>query len=136
MNIGDLPVEVQDIILSHLDAVSLEKSRQVCRTWRKLHEQTKYAVFWKKACAQDIPRDILVELVGCNSRLIDALKEKNPDGFKFDGGEKPTKISVEPAPNVNWKNLYKDWYRSRKVGEWPQSSISIQVTSSGKYQTE
>ena len=142
MKIVDLPVEIQDVVLSQLDAVSLEKSRQVCRTWYKLHEQVKYGMLWQRACLRDIPRDVLLELLGCNAILFDAITQtKRNDCGVLNRDKKQTNYSVQSVGDfvlrrLKWKDLYKERYRSRKVGHWQHIVKSVHITSSGKQGTE
>jgi len=89
-----LPLELIDEILKHLDAISLARSRQVCRSWRDLHSQRKYNLVWRNACFREIGEDVLIELRGSNADL-------------------------SASSDMDWEDLYKEWYRSRHIGEWP-----------------
>lgn len=89
-----LPLELIDEILKHLDAISLARSRLVCRSWRDLHSQRKYNLVWRTACFRDIGEDVLIELMGSNADL-------------------------SASSDMDWEDLYKEWYRSRHIGKWP-----------------
>jgi len=108
MNLSELPLELIDEILKHLDAISLAKSRQVCRSWRSLHLQPKYKLLWRRACFRDIPGDVLIELTG--SGFIDETA-----GSISDSAEN---FQVENT-SIDWKAVYRKWYRSRHIGKWP-----------------
>lgn len=98
-NVSELPLELIDEILKHLDAISFAKSRQVCRSWRALHKQPKYALVWRVACIRDIGRNVLIELTG--NRAV--LEDQSPDA----------------CSTTDWEAIYREWYRSRHVGKWP-----------------
>lgn len=111
MNISELPLELIDEILKRLDAISLAKSRQVCRSWRALHSQPRYKLLWKQACFRDIDKDVLTELTG--SRYI-ASAEEDP------GGLSGTSDNIQGENNdINWEAIYQKWFRSRHIGRWP-----------------
>ena len=95
INLSELPLELVDQILKHLDAISLAKSRQVCRSWRALLSQQKYNLFWRSACFRDIGKDVLIELRG---DCADSAFSSNV---------------------IVWEDVYKEWYRSRHIGKWP-----------------
>ena len=110
MNCSDLPLELIDEILKHLDAISLAKSRQVCRTWLALHAQPKYKLLWRQACVRDIGYDVLTEITGDNQIFSDDnLGHSGATGK--DGGQKNC--------NIDWKAIYQRWFRSRHIGKWP-----------------
>ena len=98
MNLSELPWELIDEILKRLDAISLAKSRQVCRSWRSLHSQPKYKLLWRRSCLRDIPGDVLIELTG--SGYID---------------EKPGRIS-DSAENFQVKTVVLTGKRFTKSG--------------------
>ena len=106
MNVSELPLELIDEILKRLDAISLAKSRQVCRSWRALHSQPKYRDVWKCACFRDIGRDVLIEVTG--NRTV--FGEQDPSTDK----EAQQKVDI-----IDWEAVYRAWYRSRHVGKWP-----------------
>ena len=110
MNSSELPLEVIDEILKRLDAISLAKSRQVCRSWRDLHSQPQYKLLWKRACFRDIDKDVLTELTGY--RYIAADDDS--------GGLSGTSKNIQGANNgINWEAIYKKWFRGRHIGRWP-----------------
>lgn len=110
MNCSELPLELIDEILKHLDAISLAKSRQVCRTWLALHAQPKYKQLWKQACVRDIGYDVLTEITGDNQMFSDDnLGHSGATGKE--GGQKNC--------NIDWKAIYQRWFRSRHIGKWP-----------------
>lgn len=108
MNLSELPLELIDEILKHLDAISLAKSRQVCCSWRSLHLQPKYKLLWRRACFRDIPGDVLIELTGSGFIYETA-------GSISDSAEN---FQVENT-SIDWKAIYRKWYRSRHIGKWP-----------------
>ncbi|KAL9957673.1 hypothetical protein ACROYT_G034597 [Oculina patagonica] len=111
MNFTELPLELVDEILKHLDAISLAKSRQVCRSWRALHFQPRYKLLWKQACFRDIDEDVLTELTG-NVYIVAA--EEDP------GGLSGTTKNIQGENNdINWEAIYQKWFRSRHIGRWP-----------------
>lgn len=110
MNFSQLPLELIDEILKHLDAISLAKSRQVCRTWLALHAQPKYKQLWRQACVHDIRYDILVEITGDRTIFSD-----NHLGHSSAAGEK----GYQKNYNIDWKAIYQRWFRSRHIGKWP-----------------
>ena len=110
MNVCQLPLELIDQILKRLDAISFVKSRQVCRSWRALHFQPEYKLVWRRACFRDIGGDILIELTG-NSNIFG-----NEDGSKSSGDKKDAQREIE---SFDWEGIYREWYRSRHIGNWP-----------------
>ena len=111
MNFTDLPLELVDEILKRLDAISLAKSRQVCRSWRALHSQSHYKLLWKLACFRDIDADVLIELTG--NRFV-AAAEEDP------GSSSDTSENNQGQNNViSWEAIYKKWFRCRHIGRWP-----------------
>ena len=144
MEIADLPLEIQDKIISHLDAVSLAKSRQVCRSWRNLHDQAKYRVLWQRACLRDISQDTLLELLGCDRGFFAALVKRESSIYRCAkdvyntypvGGVVGGASSTEQLSDgqVDWAEVYKKWYRSRKVSDWPHSVVSLHGSSAGDW---
>ena len=108
MNVSELPLELINEILKRLDAISLAKSRQVCRSWRALHFQPKYKLVWKSACFRDIDRDVLIELTG--------------NGIVF-GGQDTSTLHI--TGNFDWEAIYREWYRCRHVGKWPSMRTEL-----------
>lgn len=108
MNLTELPLELIDEILKRLDATSLAKSRQVCRSWLSLHSQPKYKLLWRRACFRDIPGDVLIELTG--SGYIDETPGRLSDSAE--------NIQVENS-SIDWKAIYQKWFRSRHIRKWP-----------------
>lgn len=110
MNFSQLPLELIDEILKHLDAISLAKSRQVCRTWLALHAQPKYKQLWRQACVHDVGYDVLVEITGDRTIFSD-----NHLGHSSAAGEE----GYQKTYNIDWKAIYQRWFRSRHIGKWP-----------------
>lgn len=54
--VGDLPLELGIKILSLLDAVSLCRAAQVCRSWRQMADQD---ILWHRMCEQHIDKKCL-----------------------------------------------------------------------------
>ena len=116
MVILNLPPELLDEIFKYLDALSLAKSRQVCRTWRDLHEQGKYSIFWMRACFKDIPKDILEELTGSNDLFYNTCEkcQGNRNGKDWSSVREGAVLS-----DISWKGVYQEWFRSRHIRRWP-----------------
>lgn len=111
MNFTDLPLELVDEILKRLDAISLAKSRQVCRSWRALHSLSHYKLLWKQACFRDIDGDVLTELTG--NRYV-AIAEEDP------GSSSGTSENNQGENNaISWEAIYKKWFRCRHIVRWP-----------------
>ena len=108
MDLSELPPELIDKILRHLDAISLAKSRQVCRLWRSLHNNPKFKVLWKRACIEDIPQDVLTELT----------RGRKHHFFAEYSNEVNKSVEKEES-DIDWKDVYQEWYRSRHIGKWP-----------------
>lgn len=108
MNLSELPLELIDEILKRLDAISLAKSRQVCRSWLSLHLHPKYKLLWRQACFRDIPGDVLIELTG------------NRHTDETPGGSSATSENIQGENiSINWQAIYQKWFRSRHIGKWP-----------------
>ena len=112
MNLSELPLELIDEILKRLDAISLAKSRQVCRSWRSLHSQPKYKLLWRQACFRDIPGDVLIELTG-----IDETPGRLRDTRENIHGENSS---------TDWRAVYQKWFRSRHIGKWPSMKTELE----------
>lgn len=115
MNISQLPLELIDEILKHLDSISLVKSREVCRSWRALHFQRKYNLVWRCFCLRDIDRDILIEITG--KRAIFGCED--PDSSN------KSKKHASLIDGVDWTAVYREWFRSRHIGKWPSMSCEF-----------
>ena len=115
MNISQLPLELIDEILKHLDSISLVKSREVCRSWRALHFQRKYNLVWRCLCLRDIDRDILIEITG--KRAIFGCED--PDSSN------KSKKHASLIDGVDWAAVYREWFRSRHIGKWPSMSCEF-----------
>ena len=115
MNISQLPLELIDEILKHLDSISLVKSREVCRSWRALHFQRKYNLVWRCLCLRDIDRDILIEKTG--KRVIFGCED--PDSSNK--SEKHASL----IDGVDWAVVYREWFRSRHIGKWPSMACEF-----------
>ena len=114
MNLSELPLELIDEILKHLDAISLAKSRQVCRSWWSLHSQPKYKLLWRQACHREIPGDVLIELA--ENRCI----EETP------GRLSGTSENIqEQNSGIHWRAIYQKWFRSRHIGKWPSMKTEL-----------
>ena len=110
MKVSELPLELIDEILKRLDAVSLAKSRQVCRLWRSLHSQPKYKLVWRSACYRDIGGDVLIELTKGIAAVF--------------GDKAPSTLSS--TDSIDWEAIYKEWYRSRHIGKWPSMVTELE----------
>ncbi|KAJ7340122.1 SCF ubiquitin ligase complex subunit cdc4 [Desmophyllum pertusum] len=111
MNLSALPLELIDEILKRLDAISLAKSRQVCRSWRELHSQPRYKLLWRRACFRDITEDVLSELTGKRTSIV---THEDPDGLSG-----TSEIIRRENDSTDWKAVYQKWFRSRHIGKWP-----------------
>lgn len=111
MNLSALPLELIDEILKRLDAISLAKSRQVCRSWRELHSQPRYKLLWRRACFRDIAEDVLSELTGQRTSIV---THEDPDGLSG-----TSEIIQRENDSTDWKAVYQTWFRSRHIGKWP-----------------
>ncbi|XP_031559416.1 F-box/WD repeat-containing protein 7-like isoform X2 [Actinia tenebrosa] len=110
---NELPFELVDKIFNYLDGLSLAKSKGVCRKWRDLHDQHNYNVLWRKVCLTEIPKDVLVEILGYTKKdLLEHLEHKEAE------------VSC-------WKEVYKEWHRSRFIGKWPTMCLELKGHSSG-----
>lgn len=114
MNLSELPLELIDEILKHLDAISLAKSRQVCRSWWSLHSQPKYKLLWRQACHREIPGDVLNELA--ENRCI----EETPG--RLSGANENIQ---EQNSSIHWRAIYQKWFRSRHIGKWPSMKTEL-----------
>ena len=114
MNLSELPLELIDEILKRLDAISLAKSRQVCRSWRSLHSQPKYKLLWREACFRDIAKDVLTELTA--NGYIDEKPGRLRDTSEDIQGENSS---------IDWRAIYQKWFRSRHIGKWPSMKTEL-----------
>ena len=114
MNLSELPLELIDQILKHLDAISLAKSRQVCRSWWSLHSQPKYKLLWRQACYRDIPGDVLIEL--SENRCI----EETLGRLRGTSGN-----TQDENSSIHWRAIYQKWFRSRHIGKWPSMKTEL-----------
>jgi hypothetical protein len=111
---NELPFELVDKVFGFLDGLSLAKSKQVCCRWRDLHIEHNYDLLWRKACLTEIPIDVLIEIPGYSKKEFLEHLEQND-----------TKLSM------NWKEVYKEWYRSRFIGKWPTMCQELKGHLSG-----
>ena len=110
MNVSELPLELIDEILKRLDAISLAKSRQVCRSWRTLHSQPKYKLVWRSACYRDIGVDVLIELTNGTTAVV---RDQAPG-------------TLRSTDTIDWEAIYQEWYRSRYIGKWPSMVTELE----------
>ena len=124
MNLSELPLELIDEILKHLDAISLARSRQVCRAWRVLHLQPQYKQLWRQACLRDAGRDCLIELTGDGRIFTDDDLGRS---------SAPSEDGQQENSNIDWKAIYQRWFRSRHIGKWPSMTTELKGHSGKIY---
>lgn len=110
-----LPNELIDKILSYLDGPSLARSVCVCRTWRGLHEQNHYNSLWKHICLTDFAPEALSDITGYSLN-------KSRNNLDCELVKKENLLNLQ---NVNWKEVYKECYRSWFIGKWPSLGTEL-----------
>lgn len=108
MHIDVLPLEILEDIFLRLDGQSLTRAESVCTKWRcYIQTLQKKAGFWKKRCQAEISECVLEELLGYSSYKL------------FLEGQEDQSVSNNKL-SVNWKSLYKSWFRGKMIACWPQ----------------
>ena len=94
MEVTELPTELQEAILFHLDGASLARSQCVCKLWQSCVDNlAKVKHVWFEKCSQEI----------------------SPGTLKLLVGYEPMKCA---GTWKQWRALYQRWYRSRFVKTW------------------
>lgn len=116
----DLPYEITDKILSYLDGISLARSACVCRTWRSLHQQKHYNLLWRDVCLKEFSLEALADITGYTLSNFECSNDQQlACDFR---GKTDDNLSNS---TLNWKEVYKECYRSWFIGKWPSLGTEL-----------
>ncbi|PSN40185.1 hypothetical protein C0J52_12898 [Blattella germanica] len=95
--------EILENVMLHLDGLSLARSEKVSRVWKDAAQRlSKKSRIWKNCCDKEIDKHVKVDLLNSNQPSWN-----------------------ESQSNINWKEIYRNWFLWKKITNWPYLTSSI-----------
>ncbi|XP_023932523.1 uncharacterized protein LOC106174576 [Lingula anatina] len=109
MGLKNLPPELEEHILAHLDGSTFSRAKTVCKRWHHLVDNVqKTTNFWFRRCMVEIQHKVLIDITG-GAEILDTM---------LDQEKKSSSVEGCPRHWEYWRKVYCVWYRSRHIGTW------------------